>query len=627
MNSGDELLNYVRENRHRRWRHGNNIVEETQKKINELYTSGGSLNFIQRAELIKIWTSGRTCDSWIQNDSKLLDLITKYTSLSVTSVTQIITKHPVCDAVQALNRFKWVENLKAKKYVFTKGQMSKLIGKGYIDINMLMSTNNDMDKTMNELASANKERFFEYCQKVNAVPNDVCFVKLILLKNFEYSDFEKLINAKYQKSFNTLSIVLEKIEYLPDSTFIKIFDYLFNNNISIDSQLLYKTLYNNENTARDRLIGLTHILVSKGFKPELNNLFDFLFPNGSKPSIQMSESRIKFMDLYFIDLKYKPDAEFCDRAIQSNVLFCYLVGHYNRENIFIITDNSIVNACKCRSSVILKYLLNEKCMPDIRCINAMNEIDKEIFWLLVDNGLGITYDVIIACIRKNGFVIPNLDRYVKIDDNLYFECYYNGLGSTHAYYSYFDEIHKFRQLFCNQSIKQIEKYLNDNPNFKPDQYCYDNAMIENDTHGECIIDWLSNKYQLHPTMMTFMQLSYYNKRKVFFENYILTNKYHSDMDFKHYYITPISINDVRSISENKLASSINVKQIATEIINIPNVQKKVVVPESDDSDNTDDGDDSDDDDSSDDTSKKKKTITLPKKVQPILQKKIIIKKK
>ena len=234
--------------------------------------------------------------------------------------------------------------------------------------------------------------------------------------------------------------------------------------------------------------------------------------------------------------KIKITEEICDSAccMCSTFIFNYLYDN----GLFIPTKNSFPNMFKVyfgathntqkieEPNNIVEKLLNMKVMPETKDFLQLEQYNCGYVNLILSYGMKVTYELVdILCSKQ--IMIDNLDKYdITIDDRIYFICHKydskinlvkNRNNNKYGDIKIIDdERHKFyRNIALTYNIVKF-KALVMNSKFKPDQYCYDNALA-------CLsfehVKWLEDEYGLSPTPVSIMRINDDDKRYHMFTKY------------------------------------------------------------------------------------------------------------
>ena len=284
-----------------------------------------------------------------------------------------------------------------------------------------------------------------------------------------------------------------------------------------------------------------------------------------------NEARISDTKLILTKGNYPVTAKLCNKIckIGDEILFkcvCDL-------NKFVITDESFENACSGGSALIIEGLINMKLVPTEACYKYIHNLSSQSLDLLVFSGLKITYETLDNLYEMHGETIKNTDKYGIIgDDNLYFICHrrkidkYPGVEWTDPnralFRACFGESLKYLSIgklekkeqqkkACKKKytydsdtesdeekkpgkkskdgegtdlkLEQLKKIVSES-GLKPDQYCYDKALLNNDLS---IVDWLETDYKMRPTIITLQLLLSRSQRDSIMNKYanVYKNRY------------------------------------------------------------------------------------------------------
>jgi hypothetical protein len=178
----------------------------------------------------------------------------------------------------------------------------------------------------------------------------------------------------------------------------------------------------------------------------------------------------------------------------------YEINNLFANNEFILTDKSLINACKSGKLDLIEKLLNMKIVPTSDCIKALpydllnNERLMDLFIMT-----GMAIDITVYRYLYN-FRFFKKYNYV-IDENSYLEEHKLNENITAIYDR---ELHQFRHGFKTiNKLSDLVKHI-EISNYIPDQYCYDHVF----TRGNfMMIKYLEINYNLLPTEISINLLS------------------------------------------------------------------------------------------------------------------------
>lgn len=128
----------------------------------------------------------------------------------------------------------------------------------------------------------------------------------------------------------------------------------------------------------------------------------------------------------------------------------------------------------------------------------------------------------------------------KIENsNDYLDIYPCTIKKCFDLYNKYNKLHSYRKSFI-LSCKTKQDVIKLSESKMIDQYCYDYAIQgyynDNNSINYLLIKLLETKYDFKPTFLTFMKIYTIRTRSIFYNKYILTKKYHEDLDYKKYYV-------------------------------------------------------------------------------------------
>jgi hypothetical protein len=538
----DEFDDFINKN------HYIGVDVKLQKIFETCEIEGITLEAKQINKLIdKLIKGGKTKSPLSYDCGVSLAFVTKKYLLTQTQVDSIldILNHKYNKKYRAIFCFKWIDNLIKNKYIPTKEQIDKLASMGCTSISEFVK--NDKKPSIKnfinlcELGCMKIDEIASYFEKNKLIADNECLKaaltctipgKKLNAYNFYYTqeqngsvDCYKILKVMFgcglKPDMETYKIVRDYI-YLT----LDIYKIMIQYGFKFDDELLFNCI---------RYIGDHQINIIKQYS-ETNELSEklLIIVNNKYFTINYhyhNYAQIDMNNFYDLFLKSKEvSLELCDYACKSES--CKLFEYLVKENKFKLTDNSLENACMNNKYVNycsdnyerIKKLIDLRAVPTKKCVislkNYTTEMTNDILNLFIQSGLKIDYDIIDMLLANKIVLEDDLTRYgLEYDNQLYYIIHknmslysYKKILKTDKLHKYLGklnkDLHAFREQFkglYGVTENKIQELTAKYPQFKFDQYCFDNLLVRCSVDCHDIystISWLMSTYEVKPTIIT-----------------------------------------------------------------------------------------------------------------------------
>jgi hypothetical protein len=205
-----------------RYTNQSGIITDLKDLFNNLIINNESLTSGQIDQLIAKITKGKSRSLLINHaDEGILNLLTNHHLLSTIQVCTLLDNLVLSKSKRKM-QWKWIDNLKAKNYIFTAGQLQQIKTLGYIDkkikkLQKFATDNNDENMTKlytvckKPVVSANEIK--KICETYNLIPDNNCLH--YLLKNLRMhsgaitNELDILYTNKFVPNDESIDVILQ----------------------------------------------------------------------------------------------------------------------------------------------------------------------------------------------------------------------------------------------------------------------------------------------------------------------------------------------------------------------------------------------------------------------------------